>query len=123
MNKVELQFKTLPGGSYDDTFTTMKLYQNFGIAERTSKIIFNGVEVAAGYYDTCGESFKLYTSLVSGDLEKIKKSLPKGVESTEVLDLENSIFRAYKGLHKIELSSEYLDSLTDSLVQKKVMNK
>lgn len=123
MNKVELQFKTLPGGSYDDTFTTMKLYQNFGIAERTSKIIFNGVEVAAGYYDTCGESFKLYTSLVSGDLEKIKKSLPKGVESTEVLDLENSIFRAYKGLHNIELSSEYLDFLTDSLVQKKVMNK
>lgn len=89
----------------------MKEYQNAGLAGKDSKIIFNDVEVTAGYYESSEESFKLYESLVNGDLDEIRASLPKGVAESEIFAMESSISKSYKQLHKTELSFDYLDSL------------
>ena len=53
----------------------MKEYQNAGLAGKDSKIIFNDVEVPAGYYESSEESFKLYESLVNGDLDEMIDNL------------------------------------------------
>lgn len=111
MEKVEIQFKTVPGGTYEEAFGMMKEYQNAGLAGKSAKIIFNEVEVPAGYYDTCEESFRLYESIVGGDLEQIKQSLPKEVTEGDVFAMESSIAKSYKHLHNTELSPEYLDEL------------
>lgn len=111
MEKVELIFKTLVGSTYDETFAIMKEYQNAGMAGKNSKILFNDVEVPAGYYDTCEDSFRMYNALVIGDLEEIKHSLPVGATESEIFAMESSIAKSYQHLHETELSPEYLDSL------------
>ena len=42
----------------------MKEYQNAGMADKNSCIIFNGVRVPAGFYDKWEDSFKLYNSII-----------------------------------------------------------
>lgn len=111
MEKVEIQFKTVPGGTYNDAFGMMKEYQNAGLAGKSAKIIFNEVEVPAGYYETCEESFRLYESLVGGDLEEIRQALPREATEGDIFAMESSISKSYKHLHETELSPEYLDSL------------
>lgn len=111
MEKVELQFKTVSNGSYANTFNVMKKYQEAGLADKNSKIIFNNVEVPAGYYEVCEESFELYEALVSGNLEELRNSLPKEATPEEIFGIEASIVKTYKLLHDKELSSEYLDTL------------
>lgn len=122
MEKVELQFKTVPGGTFDGTFNTMKEYQNAGLAGRNSKIIFNGVEVAAGYYETWEKGYGLYEALVGGDLAEIKGALPE-VEENELLSLEASVSRAYQGLHQKTLSNEYLDSFSSTVKKSEAASK
>lgn len=120
MNTVEIQFKTKTPGTYDNTFNTMKKYQEAGLADKSSKIIFNDIEIPAGHYDNWEDSFKLYEALVSGDQQEIEEALPKDITKEDMFSIELSIAKTYKSLHNKELSSEYLDTLLNKVSEETI---
>lgn len=113
MGKIEIDFRVVSNDTYDNAFKIMKEYQNAGMADKNSCIIFNGVRVPAGFYDKWEDSFKLYNSIIEKNPDGIKDSLPNNITEEEIFTMEGVIDYSYYQLHEERIDPDFLDQIIE----------
>ena len=120
MGKIEIDFRVIGNDTYDNAFKIMKEYQNAGMADKNSCIIFNGVRVPAGFYDKWEDSFKLYNSIIEKNPDGIKDSLPNNITEEELFTMEGVIDYSYYQLHEERIDPDFLDQIIEDRRNNKV---
>lgn len=74
-------------GEVEKVFNAMKEYQRMGIADRRSKIEFNGIRVPAGYLDDYEQFIGIYKGITYGKFSMIIDSLPCDLSEIELQNI------------------------------------
>lgn len=74
-------------GDVEKVFNAMKEYQKMGIADRRSKIEFNGIRVPAGYLDDYEQFIGVYNGIIYGKTSMIIDSLPYDLSEIELQNI------------------------------------
>lgn len=74
-------------GDVENVFNVMKEFQKIGIADKKSKIEFNGITVPAGYLDSFEQFMEVYEGIDEYSHKKIISALPAGLSEAEVTDI------------------------------------
>ena len=67
----------------ENVFNAMKACQQLGIADKKSKIEFNGVKVPAGYLDNFEQFIGAYEGIVNGTFDNIIDAMASGLDRFE----------------------------------------
>lgn len=118
MGKIAIDFRVIGDGTYDNAFKIMKEYQNAGMADKNSCIIYKRLRLPAGFYDKWEDCLKLYNSIVEKNLDGIKDSLPNNIMEEDVDSIEGAIDLLYYRLHKESIDDDFLDQIVEERINK-----
>ena len=96
MYKVKIDFVcTGAGGSYYEAFDKLKKYQELGLADKHSGVVFAGVRTPAGYYDNADDSFAVHVAIIEDRLDLIEETFPENLDEFDAWMLSEDIIQEY----------------------------
>lgn len=119
MDKVIIDFICKgPGVSYYEAFNKLKKYQELGLADKHSGVVFDGVRTPAGYYDNVDDSFAVHVAIIKDRLDLIEKTFPENLDEFDAWMLSGDIAEEYYNYQHKDCSRE-LDKISKEKSLKK----
>lgn len=119
MDKVKIDFVCKdPGASYYEAFDKLKKYQELGLADKYSGVVFDGVRTPAGYYNNADDSFAVYVAIIKDRLDLIEETFPKNLDEFDAWMLSGDIAEEYYKYQHKDCSRE-LDKISKEKALKK----
>lgn len=109
-----VDFRVMGNGNMQDVFDSMKEYQNAGVADEHSNIIFNGVTVPAGYYEDFDQAFGLYHTIVTGETENLSNYVPEGLTEMQLMEIMYTTSEEMEKLGKAPISEDMQTAIIES---------
>ncbi len=86
MKNFSVKFKVLNEEAIEEVFSTFKAYQRLGLADKTSRIIYKGVIVPAGYLDSFEQFMGVYNGIMDGSFIEMMNSISPNLEQDDIHD-------------------------------------
>ncbi len=107
-----IDFRVLPGGDVQTTFTQLKALQTLGVADSRSSICFNGITLPAGVFDSFDGYFQTHYAIASKNLSDIESLLPSNIDQAELFMLLNAVARESQNVG-VTFTPEEMDAIMD----------